>query len=165
MIGEFLWVSVREDELVVEVSLGHAEGDDGDVRIRSQDEHAVIVFYFFFRHRPESRGSHSAAQGQLIIVDIRGEIGLDQGIAAVPGLVGHGFVVDAAFQSVDGLAPLRIIEDNWLYFWLMFRQRQAEDGGRAQHEKGYSKYREKRSRHLRWRETIRSHAHHTNGYI
>ena len=124
-----------------------------------------MVFYFFFRHRPEGRGAHSSAQGQLVIVDIRGEVGLDQGIAAIPRLVGHGIVVHAACDAVDRLTPLRIIEDDRLGFRIVVRQRQAEDGGRAEHEEGHPKHSEKRPRHLRWRETIRSHAHHTNGYI
>ncbi len=124
-----------------------------------------MVFYFFFRHRPEGRGAHSSAQGQLVIVDIRGEVGLDQGIAAIPRLVGHGIVVHAAFDAVDRQTPLRIVEDNRLGFRIVVRQRQAEDGGRAEHEEGHPKHSEKRPRHLRWRETIRSHAHHTNGYI
>lgn len=149
--------------MIIEIAFGHAKGEDRNEAIFFKGKNAPDIFNVFFpRHALEIGGTHGAAQSELIVLDTFGDVSLDQGIAAVPGLVGHGFVVDAAFQSFDGLAPLRIIEDNWLYFWLMFRQRQAEDGGRAQHEKSYSEYREKRSRHLRWRETIRSHAHHTN---
>ena len=149
--------------MIIEIAFGHAEGEDRNEAIRLKGENAVGIFHVLFpRHALEIGGTHGAAQGEFIVLDAFGDVGLDQGIAAVPGLVGHGIMVHAAFQTVDGLAPVRVIEHHLFHLRFALGQGQAQYSGRTKDKEGCPEHGEERSRHLRRRKTIRSHAHHTN---
>lgn len=163
MLGKVGRVTIGEDDLIVEIAFSHAEGEDRNKAIRFKGENASGIFnVFFLRHALEAGCAHGAAQSERIVLDAFGDIGLDQGIAAVPGLVGHRIMIYAAREALDGLAPLRVIEHNFFHFRFTLRQGQAQHSGQPKDEQGCPEHGEERSRHLRRRETIRSHAHHTN---
>lgn len=71
-------------------------------------------------------------------------------------------MVHAAFQTVDGLAPVGIIQHHVFQFRFLGGQGQAQYSGRTKDEDGGPEDSEEGAGHLRRWETIRSHAHHTN---